>query len=155
MIRPSVGLVMAVGLWAASPAPVAAAGNAELERGQRLFVGIEPMRGTISGHQSVLPPLASRCVNCHAPGSGTGKARPASAPPTNTSFAPLLTPAYLTGPVARRGGPPSRYDEAAFCRALRTGIDPAYVIVSHSMPRYELSEAECRALWRHLTEAGR
>ena len=151
------GVAMAAGLWVALPAPVAAVGDAELERGQRLFSGAEPLRGTISGHPSALPPFASRCVNCHAPGSSTPGAKPtsASAPPTNTTFAPLLTPAYLTGAIARRGGPPSRYDEAAFCRTLRTGIDPAYVIVSRSMPRYELPDADCHALWRQLTEAGR
>lgn len=147
---------MAAALWVAlGVLPALAADSAEVERGRRLFAGTEPMRGTIAGHTSALPSLASRCVNCHAPGRSTVGAAPASAAPTNTSFAPLLTPAYLTAPSARRGGPPSRYDEAAFCRALRTGIDPAYVIVSRSMPRYELSDADCRALWRHLTEVAR
>lgn len=147
----------AAALWAAAFASTAApGGDAEPAHGQRLFAGTEPMRGRIAGHADALPALASRCVNCHAPGRSTVAAPAASAAaPTNTSFAPLLTPAYLTVPVARRGGPPSRYDEATFCRALRTGIDPAYVIVSRSMPRYDVNDADCRALWRHLTEAAR
>jgi len=132
-------------------APAFAAGTADIARGQALFNGAAPLRGTIHGHQSALPAHAARCVNCHAPGSSSANVPPGSAAPANTSFAPLLTAAYLTGPVARRGGPPSRYDEAAFCRALRTGIDPAYVIVSRSMPRYALSDADCGALWQHLT----
>lgn len=138
--------------WAASSALAAGtAGAAERARGQALFVGAEPLRGTIHGHQNALPAHAARCVNCHAPGSSSATLQPASAAPANTSFAPLLTATYLLGPIARRGGPPSAYDEATFCRALRTGIDPAYVIVSRSMPRYTLSDADCGALWQHLT----
>ena len=117
------------------------------------------LRGTISGHQSALPALASRCVNCHSAGSVAPNTVAASAAPaaasaaTNSSFAPRLTRQRLTEPIARRGGPPSRYDEASFCRLLRTGIDPAYVLIPRNMPRYELPDADCHALWMHLSEA--
>jgi len=52
----------------------------------------------------------------------------------------------------RRGGPPSRFDDSSLCRLLRTGVDPAHVVIQRSMPRYELSDADCRALWAHLSK---
>jgi hypothetical protein len=125
-------------------APAGTAGESVARRGFALFSGAAPLQGTIVGHSSVLPPAAARCINCHA----IGTAVPASA----ASFGPLLTRQGLTGAAARRGGPPSRYDAAAFCRLLRQGVDPAWVIVPRSMPRYALSDADCHALWTHLTE---
>jgi hypothetical protein len=56
----------------------------------------------------------------------------------------------LTRLLARRGGPPSRFDAAAFCRLLRTGEDPAGVLLPKAMPRYELDDAQCGQLWRFL-----
>jgi hypothetical protein len=58
----------------------------------------------------------------------------------------------LLSPQRRRGGPASRYDRDAFCRLLRKGIDPAYVMINEEMPRYTLDDADCAALWRFLTE---
>ena len=132
---------MAALLLAAAALPPAAAPAEALARGRALFAGTAPMRGTISGHASALPPAGARCVNCHAAGAASASA----------SFGPLLTRPHLTGLLPRRGGPPSRYDEATFCRLLRTGIDPAYVLITRSMPRYELPDADCQALWLHLT----
>ena len=43
------------------------------------------------------------------------------------------------GPVARVG-----------CALLRTGLDPAYVLINVAMPRYTLNERDCTALWRYL-----
>ena len=129
----------------------AAAGDSPARRGFELFSGAASLQGTIVGHASALPPAAARCVNCHATGSAAAPASVASA----ASFGPLLTPQGLTGAVARRGGPPSRYDAPAFCRLLRQGVDPAWVIVPRSMPRYTLTDADCHALWAHLTETHR
>ena len=149
------GALMMLVLAVASSAG-AAAGEGAASRGRELFTGAAPLNGTIAGHTSALPPPAARCVNCHAIGSaGPGRAGAASAAASAASFGPLLTVQGLTGLVARRGGPPSRYDEAAFCRLLRQGVDPAWVMVPRSMPRYELNDADCRALWAHLTEPSR
>jgi len=137
-------LLAALGAVAALSA--VAAPSAPQVRGRELFAGTAALRGTITGHASALPPAGARCVNCHASGPA---AAPASAA---ASFGPLLTRQRLTEPLPRRGGPPSRYDEATFCRLLRTGIDPAYVLITRSMPRYELPDADCQALWLHLTE---
>ncbi|MEO8808021.1 MAG: hypothetical protein ABI433_18215 [Burkholderiaceae bacterium] len=132
--------------------PGASAGESPTRRGVDLFNGGAPLQGTIVGHTNALPPSAARCINCHA----IGTAAPSSAASASAaSFGPLLTPQSLTGAVARRGGPPSRYDAAAFCRLLRQGVDPAWVVVPRSMPRYALTDADCHALWDHLTESKR
>jgi hypothetical protein len=116
---------------------LAVAGSAAADsRGRAIYLGQEALPARIVGQDFVLPPQASRCVNCHAAAGG----------------APALTAATLTRPVARRGGPPSRYDAVALCTLLRSGIDPAHVMIQRTMPRYVVDEADCRALWRHLTQ---
>jgi hypothetical protein len=83
-----------------------------------------------------LPTDATRCVNCHSRGSALG---------------PPLTHASLTSEQRRRGGPASRYEQASFCALLRTGIDPAHVLIARVMPRYELDAASCQALWSYVS----
>lgn len=145
---PGSGLHWLVALCCASASAAAAGEPSVPERGRRLFVGELPLTARVTGHAAALPPQAARCMNCHAVGSA-GPAAPAS--DATRSFGPVLGSALLTQAVARRGGPPSRYDEAAFCRLLATGIDPADVIIPREMPRYEVSAADCRALWAHLS----
>jgi protein SCO1/2 len=41
---------------------------------------------------------------------------------------------------------------AAFCSLLRTGIGPDHIVINIQMPRYTLSDNECRSLWEFLTE---
>lgn len=108
-----------------------------LREGAALFEGRLPLAAQVVGHDERLPTEAARCVNCHG---GTG-------------FAPRLDARSLTEPRARRGGPPSRYDAASLCRLLRTGVDPAWVMVPRAMPRYDITERECEALWLHLASS--
>jgi hypothetical protein len=135
----------------------AGADPATIERGRRLFEGQLPLAGRVTGHSTDLPAAASRCANCHAAGTALpagGGVRPAAAAASanaSQSFGPALSAAALTRDLPRRGGPPSRYDEAALCKLLATGIDPAYVIIPRSMPRYDLPAADCSALWAYLT----
>ena len=75
----------------------------------------------------------------------------AGEPRAAASLGPILDRERLTERVARRGGPPSRFDERSFCRLLRTGEDPAGVILPRAMPRYEIDDADCLRLWRYLT----
>ena len=136
--------------WLLASAVTAADDPVALQRGRELFTGERALSGRIVGHAADLPVPASRCVNCHAiqpPAPG-----PDSSAPGTQAFGPVLTRSGLTQASSRRGGPASRYDEAAFCRVLRTGIDPAHVIILRAMPRYVLTDADCRALWVHLTE---
>lgn len=121
-----------------------AAGEPNAARGRQVFEGQAAIDARITGQDFALPAEASRCVNCHGPARG---ASPAGA----QRIGPLLTPATLTEAVPRRGGPPSRYDAASLCKLLRTGIDPAHVIIPRTMPRYEISDVDCQSLWLHLT----
>ena len=150
LLRKLTGWVAATAC-AAALTPIAYAGpdDTAVLRGQQLYAGAAPLQGTITGHNMALPPGATRCVNCHALGTA-GPAKAGSAP---SSFGPLLTRERLTQRIARRGGPPSAYDEANFCRLLRTGIDPAYVLIPRDMPRYDIAEADCRGLWHYLTRS--
>ncbi len=131
-------------------APLAFAGGAaDAARGRQLFDGGVALPARIVGQDFALPAQASRCVNCHDP----ARAGAASSPAGAQRIGPALTAATLTDTVRRRGGPPSRYDAASLCTLLRSGVDPAHVIILRTMPRYEITDADCRALWQHLTEA--
>jgi len=146
------GLSKACSLMATLAAWQAMAADPELERGRQLYRGDAPLSGTITGHAQPLPPLATRCINCHSRDSVARS--PAVSASAAQPFAPLLTRERLLEPIARRGGPPSRYELATFCRLLRTGIDPAYVLIPRQMPRYAIDDAQCRALWTYLTDGG-
>ncbi len=98
-------------------------------------------QGRVMGHDIDLPAQASRCANCHDAQQAAGSVRLVSP----------LTRAALTEPQPRRGGPPSVYDQQAFCAFLRTGIDPAYVLVDRTMPRFALDDADCNALWTYVS----
>lgn len=125
----------------------AAQANPALQQGRALFTGAEALAARSGGPQGMaLPPSASRCINCHRAG-GLQPPTPAA----TASFGPALHAAWLLQPQPRRGGPASRYDAPALCRVLREGQDPAGVLLGAAMPRYTLSDAQCRALWTLLT----
>jgi hypothetical protein len=111
-------------------------------RGQRFFEGQEALPARIAGQDFALPVQAGRCINCH------GRQAP-------QRIGPLLTADSLTDATSRRGGPPTRYERSSFCRLLRTGVDPAFVILPRSMPRYDLSDADCADLWAYLVREAR
>lgn len=146
--------------------------------GMALFMGAAPLQGRLARHEEALPAQASRCINCHTakPGPALAQAWPQSlaaagmpagvpaAEPPGTApgpggrlAAPLrteLSAATLLTPLARRGGPASSYDRDRFCRAVREGVDSAYVTLPQAMPRFALDDAQCDALWRFVTAAG-
>ncbi|WDD92878.1 hypothetical protein Bsp3421_002914 [Burkholderia sp. FERM BP-3421] len=113
------------------------------EDGRRLFDGSLPAAARLAGHDDALPPVATRCANCHADVDRAGQA----------SFAPALTASRLLDSRVRRGGPASAYDETSFCRVLRDGIGPDDVMINETMPRYTLTRDQCATLWRYLTQA--
>ncbi len=140
----ALALALALPLAAALPACRRAALEAE---GRRLFAGELPLPARLAGDDVDLPAQASRCANCHlteaaAPEAGTAVA--------TQTFGPALDGPSLVLPRARRGGPPSRYDLGSFCKLLRTGIDPAHVLIQRTMPRYDLDPTRCEALWTYL-----
>lgn len=113
-----------------------------LETGRALFAGERALPGRILGHESDLPAHASRCSNCHGV--------PAAGARADEAFAPPLRGAELLHPRARRGGPPSTYSADALCTLLRSGVDPAHVMIARTMPRYRPGDADCAALWAYL-----
>jgi hypothetical protein len=137
-LRTSVLALAALGAATATLADEAGAA-----RGRALFLGEAALPARIHGQDFALPAQASRCVNCHGPA-----AAPAGA---SAAAAPVLSAATLAQPLRRRGGPPSRYDAAALCTLLRSGVDPAYVIIQRTMPRYQITDDDCRSLWLHLS----
>lgn len=112
-------------------------------RGRALFRGQEPLEGRIRDHQDGLPPETVRCQNCHVV---------AGQPLPDRAIAPRLDRTLLAGLRSRRGGPPSAYAPESFCKLLRTGVDPAYILIARSMPVYEVNDAQCRSLWLYLIE---
>lgn len=112
-------------------------------RGQALFEGREPLSGTIRGHTRSMPADAVICGGCH-------KSTPSG--PGGLSQAPSLDVKGLLDQLPRRGGPPSAYTLDTFCRVVRTGVDPVYVLVSRTMPKFVVSAQQCESLWLYLME---
>jgi hypothetical protein len=127
------------------PSEQAASAHEEYMRGEALFRGNIDLHGRLYTHVVDMPPRVVRCANCHAVDDG---------PDVPRSLAPRLTHNLLLLPRARRGGPPSHYDRAGFCTLLRSGIDPAFVMISVEMPRYAIDDVNCQALWRYVTGDG-
>ena len=112
---------------------------ASVARGARLFDGTEPLAGTLSGHSASLPVETTRCTHCH---TGPGVSASAAWPLDRR----------LREARPRRGGPPVAYEPASFCRSLRTGVDPAHIVLPRAMPRFDADDAQCAALWAYLTQ---
>lgn len=129
-----------------------------VELGDHLFHGNAPLTARIVGHEMVLPVAVARCMNCHetqsaalsAAASAVANQAPGTAGAVAGRFGPALDRDTLTQMRARRGGPPSRYDAQALCALLRTGVDPAQVMIPQTMPRYEIDGAGCEALWAYV-----
>ena len=130
----------AVGLWLKHR-------HAEQQRarGEALFVGSAALPGRLAGHATALPTQATRCINCHS--------SDATATPAAPTLGPPLTGQRLASMQSRRGGPATRFDAASLCRALRSGVDPAQILLPTSMPRYDATEAQCADLWAHLVSS--
>lgn len=137
-------MLAAAGLVLAAASAVA---NPALVQGRALFTGEAPLAAKAPGGGPALSAAASRCSNCHA-APGVAGANPV---PGAAGFGPRLNSAAMLQRQPRRGGPPSRYDAPALCRVLREGVDPAGVMLNAAMPRYTLSDVQCRALWTLLT----
>jgi hypothetical protein len=135
------GTWQAIGFCVALTSPLKlAAGEISATRGAALFRGNEALSGMIRGHDDKLPPSVVVCANCHEAATGLSAAK-----------VPLISRALLLDMRQRRGGPPSRYDQASFCRMLRTGSDPATVLVAREMPVYDVGDDQCASLWHFLT----
>ena len=136
------GLLALSCLLRAEAAGTSALADASAATGRRMFFGDASLQGVIVGHPEALPPRLVACANCH--GAATGL--------TAASFGPRLDGTRLTEMRGRRGGPPSAFSPASFCQMLRTGVDPASILITRQMPRYTLDDNQCLGLWHYLTE---
>jgi hypothetical protein len=119
------------------------AGASPADDGRALFVGDRQLTGKIAMHQRNLPSELLRCSNCH---------QSQASAPVKLTVAPRLTRDWVLTPHERHGGPSTVYDLESFCVMLRTGKDPANLIVNVQMPRYEIAQSDCGSLWAYLTE---
>ena len=137
------GVLALSGLVWAEAARASALADASAATGRRMFFGDASLQGAIVGHPEALPPRLAACANCHVGAAGGLGA---------ASFGPRLDGPRLTEARGRRGGPPSAFSPASFCRMLRTGVDPASIVITRQMPRYALNDNQCLGLWHFLTE---
>jgi hypothetical protein len=114
------------------------------KRGENLFDGSIQLTGRLHGGDQ-LNPSDSRCSNCHLPSSSPFNSGKLQQPRGGE-----IRGAHLLQLTSRRGGPPFRYDLSSFCNLLRNGVDPIDVFVPALMPRYEISNDDCLALWTYL-----
>lgn len=112
------------------------------ERGKRIFHGLDTVPATVQQHGTTLPAHASKCINCHSADTPAGEW---------TGNPQYLSATTLSLKFARRGGPAYRYDRPTFCNTIRTGVDPAAIVLESKMPRYRMSETQCADLWLYLT----
>ena len=112
-------------------------------RGEAIFLGEEPIIARLQGDSAVLPSRLSHCSGCHE-SSLTGR--------LDRSAALRLDRSTLLSTKKRRGAIPSAYSRDAFCRVVRTGVDPVFVMVAREMPRYEVDEVQCSSLWSYVTD---
>lgn len=114
--------------------------------GAALYNGAATLKGRLAGHSTDMPPHVLACAKCHGD-DARGPERIAS---SSSGLAPRLEGGWLGEVQSRRNGPPTSYDLPAFCRTLRTGIDPAQIQLPSRMPRFDLTDKECEHLWSYL-----
>lgn len=125
--------------------------NARVAEGEALFRGEAGLTGSLAGQSQALPSLATRCSNCHETHQPVPLVDQASSPVSARTYASPLSAMWLEQARLRHGGPQTRYDARSLCQLLRTGVDPAMIMVSTVMPRYQATDAQCAALWTYLT----
>lgn len=125
--------------------------QARLAEGEALFRGEAVLAGVLAGQSQALPSMATRCSNCHETRQPVPLADKASSPVSAGTYASPLSALWLQQARLRHGGPQTRYDARSLCQLLRTGVDPAMIMVSTVMPRYQATDAQCAAVWTYLT----
>ncbi len=110
--------------------------------GERLYRGAALLTGSIAGQTTAMPASVLARTNCHVGSTGNSGG--------DAQAAPDLRGGCLSVVRSRRNGPAARYTQATFCRTLRTGVDPVYMILPVQMPRFTISDTDCAALWTYL-----
>ena len=153
MKRPGLilGLIGVVGISSATLVWRARSEAKKSATGKALFTGGVALSARMPGHDVDLPPETVRCANCHGRQPPPVASAAAGSGKPQDVYGSALSAEALLQSRPRRGGPPSRYDLAAFCRVLSHGIDPAHVMVTQTMPRYRVSPEQCDSLWSFVT----
>ena len=115
-------------------------------RGARLFDGNEPLTAMLAGKAEPLAAGAARCSQCHAGPRAKDPKDP------KASMFTVLDRYHLREALPRRGSQPVSYDLPTFCIALRNGVDPAQGVLPAGMPRFEIDDVRCGALWAYVTQ---
>ena len=122
---------------ATAPSPSARALNAQERRGRALYLRGESASGreitALIGDVDV-PASTVTCAGCHG-ARGEGKTE-GGVTAGNLTWANLIKSYGHEHPTGRRHGP---FDEAAFARALKDGVDPAGNNMLAAMPRFKMS----------------
>ena len=135
----------------AQPAP------AEMPAGERIYrrgvsASGQPITAIVQGDLRVRA-SDMPCVNCHRrSGFGTSEG-PVTVPPVagRVLFAPVTRgTAELTAVRTSGAGTRPAYTVEALLNALRDGIDPSGRMLSPTMPRYAVTEADVAALTTYL-----
>lgn len=106
------------------------------------YSGPARLRARMDGIDAPLEFASVRCSNCHGV-DGAGIPRGAIPAPN------IRQP----NAVERRSSSGARwsYDASGFCTALRKGVDGSGRILEPGMPRYDLTDSQCRMLWDYVT----
>lgn len=106
------------------------------------YSGPARMRARLQGFDALLEPSSVRCSNCH--GVDGGGIPRGVIKGTNIRSASL-------GNRRSASGAPWSYDAGSFCTAVRRGIDGSGRILEPGMPRYDITDEQCRSLWNYVT----
>jgi Cytochrome c len=120
------------------------------QRGKDIYFGIEgpsnpPIRALYGNPPAELPATLMGCVNCHGK---VGKGNPEAELPSRDITWDVLTKPYSS--TDSRGGTRPAYTEQLLVRAVCMGIDPAGNELHVTMPRFQLSREDMRALIAYL-----
>ena len=115
-------------------------GGVSLAGGEAIYERAQAVVAKVNGETVMAG--AARCANCHGD-LGEGRRE-------GVLVAVPLQRSALMQSHSRRGGPASAYGRASFCRSLRSGVDPAGVVLDTAMPRYDLSDQSRASFWNFV-----
>src|ERR1051325_7500644 len=120
----------------------------EEKRGKALYLRGESASGkeiTAILNDIDVPASTLSCAGCHG-ARGEGKTE-GGVTAGNLTWANLTKPYGHTHPTGRKHGP---FDEAAFVRAVSTGVDPAGNTMLAAMPHYQMAPDDLADLVAYL-----
>ena len=123
------------------------------QRGKEIYFGLEsssspPIKALYGNPPAELPATLMGCVNCHGK---AGKGIPGDELAAKDITWDALTKRY---PADSRSGARPAYTEQLLVRAVCMGIDPAGTELQVTMPRFQISREDMKALIAYLKRLG-